>query len=254
MVIRRPVSGTSVGTPQVLLNYAPASRGPWRLKALIDKKGHAVTSRFIVVRPASTSYSVETLWALLNSPVANAYAFSHLGKRDNIVGDIRKIPLPKATSFESIDRAAREYLDSARSGTEPAKLQKLLLRLDCEVIKLYSVPLNVEQSLLSIFSEWERVGVPFEQSRYLPAELSKRIRLSDFIEFEEDWPATNRERGELIDKSISGTLSPDEKLRLDALEAYADYHLDQVAPRSARVLDELEKKLFSEIKMKDGDA
>jgi N-6 DNA Methylase len=251
-VIRRPVSGTIVGTPQVLLNYAPASRGPWRLKALIDRKGHAVTSRFIAVRPASTTYSIETLWALLNSPVANAYAFSHLGKRDNIVGDIRRIPVPKASSFESLHRAASNYLEAASQRTELARLQELLLRLDCEVLNLYSLPLDLETSLLSVFTRWERVGVPFQQCRYLPSELSRRVHLSDFIEFQRDWSTTNRERGELIDKSIAGTLSPKEQVRLEALEAYADYHLDQVAPRSTEALDELEKRLFSTIPMKDG--
>ena len=94
-VIRWAGSRVAGGIPQVLLNYAPASRGPWRLKALIDRPGHPITSRFIPVRPTASSYSLETLWALLNSPVANAYTFSHLGKRDNIVGDVRKMPLPK---------------------------------------------------------------------------------------------------------------------------------------------------------------
>ena len=58
-LIRRPVSGTRVGTPQVLLNSAPAGRGPWRLKALIDRDGHPVTGNFITVRPITTSYSLE---------------------------------------------------------------------------------------------------------------------------------------------------------------------------------------------------
>ena len=49
-VLLRSRAGTTTGVPQVLLNYAPASRGPWRLKALIDRDGHALTSRFIAVR------------------------------------------------------------------------------------------------------------------------------------------------------------------------------------------------------------
>jgi len=254
LVIRRPMHGATVGIPQVLINYAPVSRSPWRLKALIDKQGHPVTSRFIAVRPTSSLYSIDTLWGLLNSPLANAYAFSHLGKRDNIVGDMRKIPVPKLGPFEGIDRAARAYLEAAWSGTTPARLEELLMRLDCEVLSLYSLPLNLEQSLLGMFTGWDRVGVSFRQSRYLPAELTGRLRVSEFIAFERDWPATNRERGELIDKSISGTLSADEKVRLDALDAYTDYHLDQVVPRSTDVLDELEKSLFSDTPTKDGDA
>jgi hypothetical protein len=47
IVISRPRSGTTVGVPQILLNYAPVSRFPWRFKAVIDREGHAVTSRFL---------------------------------------------------------------------------------------------------------------------------------------------------------------------------------------------------------------
>ena len=252
--IRRPVSGTTVGSPQVLLNYAPASRGPWRLKALIDKRGHPVTSNFIPVRPTTTSYSLETVWALLNSPIANAYAFSTLGKRHNIVGDVRKIPVPKVRSFEGVDRAANAYLDAALSQSDSATLQTLLFRVDAEVLKLYSLPLELEQSLLAIFTNWERVGVPFKQTRYLPKELGHRVSFSDFLQFEEDWPTTNRERGILIDKNISGTISTEEQVRLDALQAYADYHIDQVAPRPTHVLDELEMRLYPGLPKKDGAA
>lgn len=244
--------GTTVGTPQVLLNYAPASRGPWRLKALIDRKGHPVTSRFIAVRPTAPSYSVETLWALLNSPVANAYAFSHLGKRDNIVGDIRRIPIPKKDSFEVIDHAVTAYLRAAWSGTSPDQLRGLLLDVDREVLKAYSLPFKAEQSVLALFAHWERVGVPFTQTEYLPRELEGRLSLSDFLQFEKDWSATNRERGRLIDRSISGTLGPEERTRLDVLQSYADYHINQVSPHPTDVLDELEKRLASDLTAKGG--
>lgn len=119
------------------------------------------------------------------------------------------------------------------------------LWVDCEVLKLYSLPLELEQSLLALFADWQRVGVPFTQTNYLPEELRGRIRLSDFLQFEEDWSVTNRERGKLIDKSILGTLTAQERSRLDALQAYADYHIDKVAARPSHILDELEDKLFS---------
>jgi hypothetical protein len=244
-VIRRAMRGTTIGSPQVLLNYAPASRGPWRLKALIDNQGHPVTSRFIPVRPTTSSYSIKTLWALLNSPVANAYAYSHLGKRDNIVGDIRKIPIPKTRSFEGVERAATAYLVAATSETASAGLERLLLRVDSEVLKLYSLPIELEQRLLGLFNEQKRVGVPFKQTRYLPRELEGRIRFSDFLQFEEEWSITNRERGRLIDKNISGRLNAEERTRLDALQAYTDYHIERVAPRPTGALDELENRLFS---------
>lgn len=254
-VISSARSGTTIGTPQVLLNYARASRGPWRLKALIDKPGHPVTSRFIPVRPTNAAYSLEVLWAVLNSPIANAYAFSHLGKRDNLVGDIRRIPMPKSGSLERVQAAAGAYLTAADAPeTNPANLQKLLLQVDCEVLALYSLPFELEQSLLGLFTDWERVGVPFSQNRYLPKELEDRLRLSDFLQFEIDWSVTNLERGILIDKSISGSLATEEQKRLDALQIYADYHIEQVAPRNTRAVDELESRLFSTPPVKDGNA
>ena len=88
----------------------------------------------------------------------------------------------------------------------------------------------------------------------VPKELENSVRFSDFLQFEEDWPTTNRERGILIDKNISGTVSTEEQMRLDALQAYADYHIDQVAPRPTHVLDELEKRLFPGLPKKDGAA
>jgi hypothetical protein len=250
-VIRWTGSRAVGGISQVILNYAPASRGPWRLKALIDRQGHPITSNFIAVRPIGSSCSLQTLWALLNSPIANAYAFSHLGRRHNIVGDIRKIPVPGKISFEGVEHAANAYLEAASSQTDVALLRELLLHVDCEVLRLYSLPLELEHSLLALFNEWERVGVPFKQTRYLPAELSRPIRFSDFLQFEEDWLATNRERGELIDEEIADTLNVERRARLDALQAYTDYHLNQIAPRPIDTLDELEGRLLSSMAKKD---
>ncbi len=243
-VIRRPVSGTEMGTPQVLLNYAPASRGPWRLKALIDKRGRPATSRFITVRPTKPEYSIETLWALLNSPVVNAFVYSHLGKRDNIVGEIRKIPLPPKRSFAGIERAAKAYLEAASSDLASVNLGELLLQVDSEVLKLYSMPLELEQRVLGLFSGWKRVGVPFVQSEYLPKALEGKMHLHDFLQFEENWSITNRERGKLIDRNISGKISAEERARLERLQAYADYHIQKVSPRPTHLLDELENRLF----------
>ena len=234
----------STGTPQVLLNYAPASRGPWRLKALVDKEGHPATSNFIWARPTASYCSIEVLWALLNSTVANAYAFSHLGKRHNIVGDIRNIPIPMAKSFDGVERAAIVYLTAASSEAMSANLDRLLLRVDSEVLKLYSLPIELEQRLLGLFNDRERVGVPFTQTRFLPKALEGKIRFRDFLQFEENWSLTNRERGKLIDKNISGKMSAEERTRLDTLQAYAEYHIQHVSPRPTQLLDELEKRLL----------
>jgi len=115
-VIRRPVAGTTTGIPQVLLNYHPVSRDEWRLKAVIDQDGHAVTSSFLAIRPRNSSVPLEYIWALLNSPVANAYAFCFLQKRNILSGRVRLLAVPKIRSADvaTVTAAAIAYRELAR--------------------------------------------------------------------------------------------------------------------------------------------
>jgi hypothetical protein len=166
---------------------------------------------------------------------------------------MQQIPIPTMGSFEGVVRTSIAYLAAASSKTAPAKLKRLLLHVDAEVLKLYSLPLDLEQRVLGLFNGTKRLGVPFNQTRYLPSELEAKIRFCDFLEADEDWPNTNRERGMLIDKNISGRLSEDERARLDALQAYTDYHIERVAPRPTGALNELEDRLFSGSRTKDQD-
>ena len=236
-------AGTTIDVPQILVNYARVSRGPWRLKALIDKKGRPVTSRFITVR--SKKCSLETLWALLNSPISNAFAFTHLAKRDNLVGDMRRIPVPKGASFDEIEMAARVYLDAATVGATPEELRRFMFQVDAAVLRQYALPIELEWALLSLFTGWSRVGVPFEQNRYFPSELNGPMRLSDFLAYESDWPSANRRRGRLVDKEIEGTITSHETVDLASLQAYADYYLEKVSPRPTHILEELERRVFA---------
>ncbi|PHQ35112.1 HsdM family class I SAM-dependent methyltransferase [Rhodopirellula bahusiensis] len=242
-LIRRALTGTTTGVPQILLNYAPVSRGPWRLKALIDSIGHPVTSRFITVR--SNQFSLESLWGILNSPVANAFAFSHLGKRDNIVGVMRKLPVPEGEIFPELDDAVRTYFTAAESGCPADEMQQLLARVDAAVLARYDLPVDLEHKLLSLFDGWERLGVPFCQADLLPQELGGVVRFSDFVKYEADWPSTNGRRGVLIDKKIAGTISPHERTELESLQAYAELYLDRETPTPTRELERLEEMILS---------
>ncbi len=246
-VIQRPRSGTTARVPQVLLNYAPSGRGPWRLKALLDPKGHPVSSRFIAVRPITQPYSIVALWAILNSPIANAFVFTHLGKRDNVVGDMKKLPMPTKVKFGVLEAVATRYLKEASSNPSSPKLKELLLDVDSEVLRLYALPAKLERLILETFTGWERVGVPFGQSFYLPEGFHADISLADFRKLEESWPKTNRERGLLIDRQIAGELDNVQQVRLQILQAYADYHINQVAPVPISELDELERKVLTRL-------
>lgn len=243
--IRCPGKGLSSETPQVLLNYAPVSRGPWRLKALIDYSGYPVTSRFVAIRPRDDKYSLEFIWALLNSPIANAYAFSHLSKRDNSIGILRRMPVPSVNSVSKAEEAAIAYLKAVTDDESADIIQNLLLQVDIEIMKLYSLSVEQEWALLQLFNGYARVGVTFEQSRYFPNELEQPIRLSDFMQYERNWSHTNQKRGELIDKKVKGVISENETRQLNKLQAYADYYLEKHSPRPTQILEDLEERLFS---------
>ena len=142
-VISNDRLGKTTGVPQVLLNYARVSRGPWRLKAFLDKQGHPFTSRFLAVRPPDDGCTLEFLWALLNSPLANAYSYAFSEKRDILAGVVKMLPLPR---LENVDKspliqAVRSYFKAARTlrdgETDAAKQENLRVlhwRIDAEVL------------------------------------------------------------------------------------------------------------------------
>lgn len=231
-------TGSTIGIPQVLFNYARTSRGPWRLKGLIDSEGHAVASRLVTVR--SDVISLQTLWAILNSPIANAFTYCHLGKRDNLVGVIRKMPIPRNFDYEEVERAVQKYFVAAASNSLSTEMRNLLADVDATILKQYDLPIELEYQLLSLFDGWERLGVPFKQSVLLPSELGGKVRFSDFIAYEKNWSKTNRRRGKLIDKKVAGTLTANEKTELNGLQAYAEFYLDRETPLPTAELEKLE--------------
>jgi len=183
-VIERPRRGTSVGEPQILIPYAPRSRGPWRLTAHVDLEGHAVTDNFLVARPKGRELTPEYLWALFNSPYANAYAYSMLGKRHNIPGVIRNTPVPNADAegIACVTQAARAYLRAAEQGRASSdELRDLLLRVDAEVLRLYALPAKQERTLLRMFDGVKRPGVPFDFDHYFPPDFESAIPLHVYL-------------------------------------------------------------------------
>src|SRR5208337_3686691 len=124
-------------------------------------------------------------------------------------------------------------------------LKELLLDVDCEVLRLYDLPVALERSLLDIFSTWDRVGVPFSQPGYIPEAFNADVSLLAFRELAKNWERANGERGALIDKSIRGELDTEGRARLNLLQAYAEFHVFDVAPRPRRDIEALENELLS---------
>lgn len=190
LVIRRPGLGTQVGIPQILLNYARVSLGPWRLKALIDREGHPVTSSYLVVRPKTKDWSLEALWGLLNSPFANAYAYCNSMERLNLTGMIRTLPLPpcEVSSFDRLSNLVVKYFTLFSSQGEVlwsevnGKLsEQQMLAIDAEVMRLYDLPPRLERQVLDFFAGWKRPGLQFDFWRYFPPEFDSWIPLHEYL-------------------------------------------------------------------------
>jgi len=239
-VILRPRHGTTAGVPQLVVNEAPTSRGPWRLKAMIDPAGHPVTGRFNVVRPLERKRTpLEFLWAICNSPIANAYAYSHSGKRHNDSGMMRQLPVPQLaeSAIASVVDAASRYIEYVRvddqelqSPINPDRARELLLRMDEAVLQLYDFPLELEQQLLRSFDGWSREGLPFSFDSYFPQAFADSIRLTDYLAITADWNTNNNRRAALIEKNISNTITGDQRIELERLQTLAELRRRLEAP------------------------
>jgi hypothetical protein len=190
LAVDRMVAGAPTGKPQVLLNYAPISRDAWRIKATLDEKGLAVTNRFVTVRPKTRNVSTLSLWALMNSPVANAFVSCHLGKRDLLVGTMRKLPVPHLDEQTNafIEGAALRYRALATSpgplydaAATPEGLKQALLDMDAAVLRAYNLPPRLEHELLSFFWGLERKGVGCELRGYYRPDDRPFVPLHRFI-------------------------------------------------------------------------
>lgn len=174
--------GAASGVPQVLVGYSPVSREQWRLKAVLDDIGLAASSRWVTIRPSTDGLSRLVLWAMLNSPVANAYAFCYSGKRETLVGEWNEFPFAilSQDQGQQIQAAAARYRalaiakakakpapadlftpSAAPTGSVPtdADVRAALLAMDAAVLRAYDLPPRLERQLLDLFTGVERKGV-----------------------------------------------------------------------------------------------
>ena len=224
-ILRERGGGVKPGTPQVLVNYARISRSPWRVKAVLDLEGCPVTTSFLAFRPLDVhALPLITLWAVLNSPVANAYSFSITSKRQVTPRQWRTFPLPALTS-DSIDEitfAASAYrstaiaLDAKGGGGRAAdeKVHGLLMRMDSAVVKAYRLPPDLEQQLLSIFDDKERAGTGCKFTSY--PKVSGAVNMPFHLRIL--MPRVSH----LTDLRLAGMIKPKQQAELDTINAKFD--------------------------------
>lgn len=167
--------------PKVVLPASRTSRGPWRYVAAIDKDHRIVSRRFYAVWPKNSSMSIECLAALLNSPLAQLYVYAYSAQRDIPSRVYRLIPVPRNIEKSDflIQSLVNRYIAIQASDAKEAK--ELLLTIDAEILKLYSLPPKLERQVLDLFWDDTRRKVPFEFKGYIPPENGSWIPLHIFI-------------------------------------------------------------------------
>lgn len=167
-LIRIPGSGLETGIAQVLVTHLRVDRGPWRAQTVLDEPGHAVTGSFLTARPSIQAKPLHYLWALLNSPVANAFFYCHRDSRHVLLRDLRRLPIPKASKDDvaAVSAAAKRYLALPKEqvgllSPEPdrAAIRAALMDMDAAVLRLYDLPSEYEASIVALFQGRERKGV-----------------------------------------------------------------------------------------------
>jgi hypothetical protein len=174
--------------PQVLFNHVRVGRGPWRIKAFIDREGRAFTNNYCMVRPRQKSLSLELLWAILNSPLCNAFAFAHATGKHNLPGTIGRMPLPAKMAELDLDIAplVRRYQEVASEWAGPLsgatdRARSLMLEIDARVLRAYELPPRQEREVLDLFVGRQRAGVPFRFDRYFPDGFESWIPLHEYL-------------------------------------------------------------------------
>ncbi len=271
--IQRPRSGYETGAPQVVMNHSPVSPWPWRNVAYLDTKGHPTRGRFLVVRPAGSDATPLFLWALLNSPVANAFTKSYSGKRDILSGTLEELPIPQlnAQRVTAIEETAKAYRKAAAklsgaigkksrsrkrvdaenaipplpgmeehgdpSSAQMEELKYLHWRMDAAILALYRLPPAMERKLLDYFGDQERVGVPFHQTAYFPQGFQGGQTLAELLAITADWDANNERRIELIKREENRPLNEADEAELKRLQHLATLRRRLVAPYPMAELD-----------------
>ena len=208
--LRRVGQGKATGKPRIILNSAPVGRGPWRLEVQIDDRGRAITSSFIAVQPTLAGWSFEALWAVLNSPLANAYIYCHANKWLIGVKRILKLPIPAVGNKELcyLQNLVQDYfsLDASQGKilqpeVDSNEAEQRMLAIDAEVMRLYDLPPKLERQILDLFESWERKGVDFKFDRYYPEGFESWIPLYEYLSeeyqrstpsFVNEWVEKNR--------------------------------------------------------------
>lgn len=180
---------------KVLINNQRSSRGPWRLAAAADDTGLWASQQFTGIWPTA-SYDIYVIEAILNGPLANAFATEHSTNQHFTNEMLANLPLPKRLDNAALKDAVLEYKDVVdqqeqtllSAGDHNEKLNSLLLWIDALVLDGYDLPPRLERQLLTYFDGRVR-PVQHEFRGWLPEDTKGYVPLFERLTSDEK---TNR--------------------------------------------------------------
>lgn len=153
---------------KLIINGVRLSRYSWRLAASFDADGLVCSQQFIGAWPKKGvgDKQLSSLMAVLNGPVANAFATIFTSDQRYRLTMLRDIPLPYNLPLE-INEMVTTYIErlqqAALTFDDDAMLQRLLAEIDSVILASYALPVRLERELLRFFEGARRpVAHPWE--------------------------------------------------------------------------------------------
>lgn len=200
---------------KLILNAIRLSRYPWRLAASLDTHGLVCSQQFIGAwaKEGVSHENLLALMAVLNGPVANAFATVFTSDRGFRLTTLRAIPIPNHLSPEIAEMVAA-YIErlphAALFFDSDAALQRLLARIDSAVLASYALPVRLERELLRFF-EGARRPVAHAWEGWPGLDAAPGLSLAETL-------AGNREQ--FSGNWVKSVFEPLPQSEADALRAY----------------------------------
>lgn len=174
--------------PKVIANHLSISRNPWRIVGAPDITGLVCYHNYFGIWP-KTPFRINTVSALINSPLINAFLFDHDMQKHNKKITLANAPIPSdliLVQDEIIIRVNKfiDLIGKHKTAISDDYAHKLLLEIDSLILKAYDLPPKLERQLLDFFSGHQR-PVPFKFTEYYPSDFTAWIPLHEYLET--DW-------------------------------------------------------------------
>ncbi|BCH26732.1 N-6 DNA methylase [Mesorhizobium sp. L-8-3] len=200
---------------KLIINGVRLSRYSWRLAASFDADGLVCSQQFIGAWPkegVSNKYLL-ALMAVLNGPVANAFATVFTSDQRYRLTTLRSIPLPNHLPPEIAEMTTtyiRRLSQAPFSFDGDTAVQRLLAEIDSAVLASYALPVRLERELLRFF-EGARRPVAHAWEGWPGLDAAPGLSLAETL---------TGHREQFSDNWVKSVFKPLPQSEADALRAY----------------------------------